>query len=349
VVSAIIQYRETRYGLGVIRVGAPGPTASEVVGHLQPEDPASVMAAAEVLDGYDVVGLQHEYGIYGPDSGASVLDLVRLLRSPLVTTLHTVLAVPSPQQFHIMRELAHQSALVIVMTRTAARRLVDLYRVSSGKIRVIPHGTNGFPTEAIGVLRRKPRILTWGLVGPGKGLEWAIEAMSHLSQMSPTYVIAGQTHPAVIAREGEVYRRGLENLAQSMGIAHRVEFVPRYLDAVTLGKLVHGADAVLLPYESTEQVTSGVLMEAVAAGVPVVATRFPHAVELASEGAVIAVPHRDPRSIAHALTAVLTSSPLRSRMLAVQRRIGRASSWSRVGADYEMALSDAARRVHAVA
>jgi glycosyltransferase involved in cell wall biosynthesis len=167
--------------------------------------------------------------------------------------------------------------------------------------------------------------------------------------MSPTYVIAGQTHPAVMVREGETYRRSLEGLARRMGIAHRVEFVPRYLDAATLGTLVHGADAVLLPYESTEQVTSGVLIEAVAAGVPVVATRFPHAIELASEGAVIAVPHRDPQAIAHALTAVLTSSSLRSRMLAAQRRIGLASSWSRVAAAYETAALAAFDRASVVA
>nr|WP_307874180.1 glycosyltransferase [Frankia sp. AgB1.8] len=157
-----------------------------------------------------------------------------------------------------------------------------------------------------------PTVLTWGLIGPGKGIEWGIEALAALTDLDrpPRYVVAGETHPKVLAREGEAYRDGLVALAHRLGVAGSVRFDGRYRDARSLAELVRAADVVLLPYDSRDQVTSGVLIEAVAAHKPIVATRFPHAVELLGGGTGLLVPHEDPAAIAAALRAIVTDDAL---------------------------------------
>ena len=159
-------------------------------------------------------------------------------------------------------------------------------------------------------------MLTWGLIGPGKGIEWGIEAMSRLRDLrpEPRYVVAGQTHPKVRENAGEAYRDGLRDRIHRLGLESAVQLDGRYRNDSDLAALVRSAAVVLLPYDSTEQVTSGVLIEAVAAQRPVVATRFPHAVELLADGAGIIVPQRDPGAMAEALRAVLTSDGLAATM-----------------------------------
>ena len=151
-------------------------------------------------------------------------------------------------------------------------------------------------------------MLTWGLIGPGKGIEWGIEAMAALADLYPTprYVVAGQTHPKVLLRDGEAYRERLKAQVAALELGAHVSFDSRYRDNVALGELVDAADVVLLPYDSTDQVTSGVLIEAVAARKPVVATRFPHAIELLGNGAGLLVPQKNPAAIAAALRTLLT-------------------------------------------
>jgi glycosyltransferase involved in cell wall biosynthesis len=149
-------------------------------------------------------------------------------------------------------------------------------------------------------------MLTWGLLGPGKGIEWAIRALARLGRLDPVYTVAGRTHPKVIERHGEAYRAGLHRLGAQLGVAHAIDYQAVYHDEAALGALIRSADVVVLPYDSTEQVTSGVLIEAVAAGVPVVATPFPHAVELLTDGPGLLVPHRDPRALATAIRKILT-------------------------------------------
>jgi len=154
----------------------------------------------------------------------------------------------------------------------------------------------------------RPLVLSWGLLGPGKGIEWGIEAMSQLAGpgRTPRYLVAGQTHPKVLRREGEAYRSRLQERVMELGLAATVTFDGHYRHREALADLVASADVVLLPYDSTDQVTSGVLVEAVAAGRPVIATRFPHAVEMLKDGRGILVPHQDPTAIADALRTVLS-------------------------------------------
>lgn len=335
-VDALGKRRGTRRGIGVVRLGdGVGPEPIEVVGRLEPDDPRSLSRAAGILNGYDAVILQHEYGIYGADSGAAVLDLVERVDSPTLVTYHTVLAAPSPQQRLVLQRLAELTSVSVVMSRGAAKRIIDVYGVDAEKIWVIPHGANGF-LDAGRSSRSAPFVLTWGLVGPGKGLEWAIEAMARLPGVR--YVIAGRTHPKVAAHEGEAYRQRLQRQVRALGLQNRVEFVSHYLDRTELSRLVRGAGVILLPYETTEQVTSGVLVDAIASMVPVVATRFPHAVELAQEGAVVAVPHRDSEAMANAVWNVLHSPQLRAKMAPPQARLAESFKWEKAASSYLQAL-----------
>ncbi|MGA9598034.1 MAG: glycosyltransferase, partial [Acidimicrobiia bacterium] len=175
--------------------------------------------------------------------------------------------------------------------------------------------------------------LTWGLIGPGKGLESAIEAFAELRELrpAPRYLIAGATHPHVRESAGEAYRQSLIELTAALGLNDIVEFDDRYLDRVTLARLVRSADVVLLPYSSTEQVTSGVLAEAIAAGKPVIATRFPHAVELLTGRAGMTTPHGDTIAMAKAVRFVLTDHEARSRMGREARRLADGWFWPTIG------------------
>jgi polysaccharide biosynthesis protein PslF len=299
----------------LVETPQPRP-AREVIGELSADDPGGAERAARLLDGIDVAIVQHEYGVFGGPDGDHVLDLLRALDVPTVVVLHTVLTTPLAHQKAVLEEVVALADAVVTMTATARDRLAA-YAVDLRKVSVIPHGA---PTarqprgQSTGT--GEPTILTWGLIGPGKGIEWGIEAMAHLRDMKSTarYVIAGQTHPKVLRLEGEAYRERLQARVHELGLDAAVKFDSQYRSADALADLVDSADVVLLPYDSVDQVTSGVLSEAVAALKPVVATRFPHAVELLSGGAGLLVPQQDPDAIAAALCTMLTRSDLTDGM-----------------------------------
>ena len=194
----------------------------------------------------------------------------------------------------------------------------------------------------------RPLVLTWGLIGPGKGLESAVEAFAGLVDLDPRprYLIAGATHPNVRAESGEAYREGLISLARRFGIEDLIEFDDRYLDRETLARLVRSADMVVLPYSSVEQVTSGVLVEAIAASKPVIATQFPHAVELLSGGAGLTVPHGDVDALSSALRRLLTDRRLTSQMAREARQIADGWFWPTIGRRYGMMMSGLAGAHH---
>ncbi len=299
--------------------------------------PGGAEAAAAALNAYDVAIIQHEYGIFpGPD-GDEVLAVVRALRVPTITVLHTVLVTPSPHQRAVLEELAKHSSVLVTMTRTARQRLLDHYDVDPGSVQVIPHGadTSQVTAPECRPQSRRPIILTWGLLGEGKGIEWAIGAMARLTDLDPApeYRVVGQTHPKVKAHHGEAYRDRLIRLAEETA-AGMVHFEDRYLTTPELQGLVQQADIVLLPYDSREQVTSGVLIEAVSASKPVISTGFPHAVELLSGGAGLIVQRQDPTSIADAVRRVLTEPGLAASMRAEANRIAPDLLWPAVADRY---------------
>lgn len=299
-------------GIGrVIRVvETPQPAAGpEVVGELVAGDPGSAGRAAHLLSDCDIAVVQHEYGVYGGPDGDEILQLLAALTVPSVVVLHTVLSAPTAHQQAVLEAVASHADAVVTMTATARDRLAHGYAVDMGKVSVIPHGAPSARSLRAPAFRTvQPTILTWGLIGPGKGIEWGIEAMASLTDLypAPRYVVAGQTHPKVLLREGEAYRSRLVERVYELSLAATVTFDSHYRHTEALTELVDSADVVLLPYDSTDQVTSGVLIEAVAALKPVIATRFPHAVELLGDGAGLLVPHKDPAAIADALRTLLT-------------------------------------------
>jgi len=320
---------------GIVRVTAaeedqhPGPgvvhtwSAGSVAGWLE---------ATKALNAFDVAIVQHEYGIYpGPDGG-DVLPLLRRLTVPSIVVLHTVLGAPTSGQRALLEAIAATAGAVVTMTDTARSRLLHGYAVDPAKVEVIPHGSAGHADAAV-PRRSGSHMLTWGLLGPGKGVEWALRAVALLQNIDPPlrFTVAGQTHPKVIARHGEAYRAGLHRLGAQLGVAHAVDYQPQYHDDEALGTLIRSADVVVLPYDSLEQVTSGVLTEAVAAGIPVVATTFPHAVELLSDGRGLLVPHRNPAALATAIRRVLTDPAMAARL---SRPRAPALRWPAVAARY---------------
>jgi glycosyltransferase involved in cell wall biosynthesis len=270
---------------------------------------------AEVLNSYDVAVVQHEYGIYPGRDGGEVLSVLRRLTVPSLVVLHTVLSRPTPRQRSLLEQIVAAAGAVVTATQSARDRLLTGYAVDGSKVSVIPHGASDFTGAPLLPRQPQPHLLTWGLLGPGKGIEWALRGLALLQDLdpAPVYTVAGRTHPKVIELHGDAYRAGLHQLGAKLGVAHRVRYESAYLDDAALGALVRSADVVVLPYDSTEQVTSGVLVEAVAAGVPVVATAFPHAVELLTDGPGLLVPHQNPKALATAVRRILKKPALVNR------------------------------------
>jgi glycosyltransferase involved in cell wall biosynthesis len=318
--GALLRSADEGWVVRLVDAAAAPRSGDEVVAQLITNDAASLRQAAAQLNLCDVVIVQHEYGVYGGADGSEVLHLLDQVRVPCVVVLHTVLADPTPHQRQVLESVIAKADAVVAMTMTARGRLAAGYAVDLTKVCIIAHGAPALQTTMAEPTFRTGQftVLTWGLLGPGKGIEWGIEAMAMLRdfQPMPRYVIAGQTHPKVLLDEGEVYRDRLREQVRQGGLGSWITFDGRYRNTSALACLVRSADVVLLPYDSTEQVTSGVLIEAVAAGKPVVATQFPHAREVLAGGAGLLVPHRDPAAIAAALRLVITRGDVMTRMAA---------------------------------
>ena len=291
------------------------------------------------MNATDVVIIQHEYGLYDGADGDSIVKLIGAIDVPIVVVAHTVLSEPTLNQRVVLEQVCAAADAIVVMTETARTRLFAGFDVDQAKVLLIPHGAATPPAD--GTIGRPPsdrpaRLLTWGLLGPGKGIEWAIDAVSDLSDLEPhpDYIVAGATHPKVRKAHGEEYRNMLVDRAAKSGAADHVLFDDTYRDLASLTSLIQSVDLVVLPYDSRDQVTSGVLVDAVAAGRPVVSTAFPHAVELLASGAGIVVPQRDPAALAAAIRSVLTDSTLAASMAAEARRLAPGLSWSAVARRY---------------
>lgn len=327
--------------IGVVRVvdQLQRSTKPEIVHHLVTTSPGGEAEAAAILDGFDAVIVQHEYGIYGGPDGDQVLAILEQLTVPVIVVLHTVLVDPTPHQREVLERVLAAADAVVTMTPTARRRLLNGYPVDPARVSLIPHGAadNRLP-RGVRPARPtgRPTILTWGLLGPGKGIEWVVDALTDLRDLDPEprYLVVGETHPRVAEREGQAYRRCLMERAGRRGVGHMVEFDDRYLSLAALGQIVAQADVVILPYDSREQVTSGVLVEALAAGKPVIATGFPHAVETLGGGTGLIVPHGDAAAMAAALRRVLTEPGLADRLSAGAAALAPQLLWPAVADRY---------------
>ena len=323
--------------VGIVRV-ADGTSSPDprILAELDNGSPASVAEAAAELSNCDVAMVQHDYGLYGGPDGDEVLEIMRGLTVPSIVVAHTVLVEPTVHQRQVLEEIVATAGAVVVMAQTAARRLCTRFDVDPSKVAVINHGAAS-PDPAYRPARSgRPMLLSWGLFGPGKGIEWAIDAMAGLKDLSsrPRYVVAGRTHPKVVSSQGEVYRDMLVARSWAQGVAASVTFDSTYRDVRSLTHLIQDSTVVVLPYDSRDQVTSGVLVDALAAGRPVVATAFPHAVELLASGAGLVVPHGDPDALSDALRRVLTEPGLAESMEREAARLSPAFSWSAVAGQY---------------
>lgn len=304
------------------------------------------------LSPIDVVSLQHEYGIFGGDEGSYVLKFLEHVRKPVATTLHTVLHEPSPSQREVLQEIATRSTLLIAQTRRSAEMLREIYGVPEEKIVVIYHGAPDVPfldpvyyKESFGA-EGKPLILTFGLLSPNKGIEYAIEAMAEVAREFPEalYFVVGETHPEVRRHYGESYRLSLEERVKRLGLEENVVFHNRYVSPEELIRFLVAADIFLAPYLVREQAVSGTITYALATGKAIVSTPSWYAEEMLAEGRGILVPFRDSGAIARALLELLRDDVKRDRLRKSAYEFGRKLVWREVAGKYAEAFEQAVVR-----
>lgn len=307
-------------------------------------DPDTYRRAADFLNfnNTDVVSLQHEFGIYGGPAGSHLLTLLRELRMPVVTTLHTLLVEPDSHQREVMDELVERSSRLIVMARKGLEILENVYGVAAEKVDIIPHGIPDIPfadssfyKEQFGVQGRTV-LLTFGLLGPGKGIETVIQAMPGIIQRHPdvVYLVLGATHPHLLAREGESYRLSLERMAEENGVKDHIIFYNRFVSLDDLKEFIGATDIYVTPYLNPNQITSGTLAYVFGAGKPVVSTPYWHAQELLADGKGVLVPFRDPIALAGSICDLLDDPSGMERMRREARRSGREMIWPAVAQNY---------------
>ncbi len=321
----------------VVRVGAvAGDPTTDIAAELFSSPGVLSEAALDVFRRADLVLVQHEYGIYDGRDGESIVQALEAIDCPSIVVAHTVLERPTDHQRIVLERIARLADALVVMTNAGRSRLRDGFDIEPAKISVISHGAAVSSVIRSVHTATRPRLLTWGLLGPGKGIEWAIDALALLRDLDPMpmYQIAGNTHPKVAELEGNRYRDMLIRRATDRMVSGDVQFDARYRTLPELGKLISDSSIVILPYDSPDQVTSGVLVDAIAAGRPVIATAFPHAVELLSSGAGLVVPRRDPTALAAAIRTVMSSPRLADLMSAEARRLAPSLAWPSIAARY---------------
>ena len=312
----------------------------EVRFEIAEQDLPSYLRAADFLNITDVevVCVEHEFGIFGGPAGSHVLALLRELRMPIVTTLHTVLREPNAEQRRVMRELIQLSTRLVVMAERGRELLREVYKAPAAKIDLIPHGIPNMPfadpnyfKDEFGVAGKQV-LLTFGLLSPNKGIEFALRALPDIIREFPNcvYIVLGQTHPNLLREEGEAYRLSLERLAKDLGVQKNVVFFNRFVELEELMRFIGAADIYLTPYLTESQITSGTLAYAFGAGNAVVSTPYWHAAELLTAERGKLVPFRDAAAIAGAVRELLHDEPLRHTMRKNAYKLGRDMVWSRV-------------------
>jgi glycosyltransferase involved in cell wall biosynthesis len=317
---------------------------SRVRFELSQDDLNSYGQAADFLNfsDIDLVCLQHEYGIFGGPAGSHILELLRRLHMPVVTTLHTLLREPNADQRIVMEEIAALSDRLIVMSRQSAEILQDVFCVPTSKIDLIPHGIPGlaftdptFYKDAFGT-EGKDVLLTFGLLSPNKGVENVINALPAIlsRHKNVVYVVSGVTHPHVLRHEGEKYRQSLQKLARDLGVQGNVTFRNRFESPQELVELIGAADIYITPYKNKAQVVSGTLAYALSAGKAIISTPYLHAIELLDEQRGVLVPFDNPQAIAEKTIELLHNGTARHAMRKRGYLYTRDMVWDRVAQQY---------------
>jgi glycosyltransferase involved in cell wall biosynthesis len=341
---------ESEYGEGrLFAIPVNDPDSSydypeQVRLELTQEDIASYERAADFLNfnSNDLVCLQHEYGIYGGAAGRYILAMLRRLKMPLVTTLHTVLREPDANQRIVLEEIAQLSDRLIVMSELAAQLLREVYAVPAGKIDVIPHGVPDMPFMDPNYFKDKfategkSVLLTFGLLSPNKGIENVIRALPAILARHPNvvYIVSGVTHPHIRRREGERYREGLQALAAELGVSSHLILNNRFVSAEELVEHVGAADIYITPYRQEAQVVSGTLAIALGAGKAIVSTPYWHAKELLADKRGVIVPFDNPEAIAESVVALLENDAERHAMRKRAYLHSRGTTWPKTARAY---------------
>lgn len=313
---------------------------AEVRFEIQEQELASYRRAADFLNfaNVDVVCLQHEFGIYGGAAGGHILAMMRDLRMPVVSTLHTVLQSPNDDQRRVMTRLCELSARVVVMSARSQNFLIEIYGVPADKIDLIPHGIPDTPFGDPNFFKDQFDVegkfvaLTFGLLSPNKGIDQVLQAMPEVIAKSPdfVYIILGATHPNLVREQGETYRLSLERLAQRLDIKKHVIFYNRFVELRELTDFIGAADVYITPYLNPAQAVSGTLAYAFGCGKAVISTPYWHAEELLADDRGILVPFGDSGAIARAIIELWQDEPRRHAMRKRAYLMGREMVWSHV-------------------
>ncbi|MBZ4665774.1 glycosyltransferase family 4 protein [Mahella sp.] len=295
----------------------------------------------------DAVMIEHEYGIFGGSDGQYILELTKLLDKPFALTCHTVLSSPTISQRSILKHLCRQAAAVVVMTERAGNVLSSVYDVDKDKIKVIPHGIPIFKIGMAEEIKKKYKIggrrviSTFGLVSPGKGLEYAIRALDIVAGRFPdvVYLIMGQTHPMLKRKSGETYRESLIELVRNLSLNKHVRFINHFLSLRELSDYLAATDVYITPYPGKEQAVSGTLSYALGAGKAIVSTPYAYAVDLLADDRGILVPFNDVRAMANAICKLLADDALRHRLERRAMIYGEHMQWQAVGRNYSELMS----------
>ncbi len=311
---------------------------------LTEKDIDSYLRASDFLNinNVDLVCLQFEYGIFGGKAGSHILALLRGLRMPIVTTLHTILKNPDPDQRRVLEEVAALSDRLVVMSERGSEFLHDVYNIPLEKVDMIPHGIPDVPfvdpsfnKDLFGV-EGKIVLLSFGLLSSSKGIETVISALPHIVTRYPdiVYIVVGATHPHVIQQEGETYRLSLQWLAQQKGVESNVIFYNRFVSLEELVEFIGAADIYITPYLNEAQITSGTLAYTLGAGKAVISTPYWYAQEMLSDGRGVLVPFRDHEALAEQVINLLENEAERHAMRKRAYKFGRAMIWSEVAQRY---------------
>jgi len=311
---------------------------------LAQDDLTSYQEAAEFLNfnNIDMVCLQHEYGIFGGPAGSHILHLLRGLKMPAVTTLHTVLREPNPDQLVVMEEIAELSDRLIVMSQLSSQFLQEIYKVPGNKIDMVPHGVPDLPfldpnfyKDRFGV-EGKAVLLTFGLLSPNKGIENVIQAMPQIlsKHKNAAYIVAGATHPHILRREGDKYRASLQVLAKEVGVESQVIFHDRFVSPEEMAEFIGAADIYITPYRYEAQVVSGTLAYALGAGKAIISTPYWHAIELLDHRRGTLVPFQNPDAIAQKTIELLDTPAIRHAMRKRAYLFARDMVWKKAAQGY---------------
>ncbi len=331
----------------VVAVNDPGSHyeySTRVRFELRESDPSSYEDAADFLNSSNVamVSLQHEYGIYGGPAGSLIVRLLRRLKMPVVTTLHTALRAPNADQRTVMEEVAALSDRLIVMSKHSMRIMQEVFHVPEDKIDLIPHGVPDLPFRDSDLYKNttgtegKVVLLTFGLLSPNKGIERVIEALPRIVADHPevVYVIVGATHPHIRQREGDKYQLQLQSLAKTLGVERNVIFHNRFVSPKEMTQFIGSADIYITPYPYEAQAVSGTLAYALGAGKAIISTPYWHAAEMLAGGRGVLVPFEDSGAIATATIKLIENEVARKAMSKRAYLYAREMVWNKTAASY---------------